>query len=220
MKELCRKFAGNEFVWKTSLLNAVLCGCMAYFYIDSGILIPVFYAVFFLAYPVVVFFTGERSIPLLYVIYSIGAILDIDFINATVFFIFLILSWNYPKWKLPLCGIYIIEIVIVCVLHNKTPVHLLYHVAYCLTLYCGASVIKHNIEKRAVLYISDNFKKLDLKPEEEEIIKQRAEGKLMKEITCYSKNTKTAYMQNAMKRNGCKTAEELIAIYSLQKRIM
>jgi len=215
-----RKFISNEFVWKTSLLNAVLCACMTYFYFDSGIIAPVFYAAFFLSYPVVVFIAGPKAIPVLYVIYSIGAIQDITFINCTVFLIFMFLSWQFPKWKYTLAVVYILEAVIVCMRHSKTPAHLVFHVAYCIVLYIGADIVKRNIEKAAILKVSEHFKPLDLKPEEEEIIKQRAAGKLMKEITCYSKNTRTTYIQNAMKRNDCKTPEELIAVYSMQQRII
>lgn len=220
LKKRYERFITNEFVWKTALLNAVLCGCMIYFYYDSaGIVVPLFYAVFFFLYLIFVFIFGEKIIPILYVIYSAGALQDITFINATIFFIFMLLSWELPKWKNPLTVIYILEAVIVCVRHERTPVHLLFHFGYCFTLYAGATIIKHNIEKRAVVNVSEHFKKLDLTPEEEEILKQKAEGKLMKEITGVSKNTRTAYIKAAMQRNGCKTQEELLALYTIQKRI-
>lgn len=213
------QFIHNEFIWKTALLNAVLCGCMAFFYYDSNMVIPLLYGAFFFFYIIAVFVFGEKAVPVLYVLYSIGAVLDIDFINVTVFFIFMLLSWQFPRSKWPLAVIYILEIVIVCMLHHKTAVHLLFHAAYCLTLYAGACVIKKNIEKRAVLYISDHFRPLKLTPEEENILRQKAEGKLMKEITGASKNTKTAYIKAAMERNGCKTPEELTALYAIQQRI-
>lgn len=211
-------FINSEISIKTSIVNAILCGCMAYFYYDSGLIIPLLYGAFFLIYPFIVFIAGEKAIPVLYAIYSIGAIQDINFLNATMFIMFMFIAWQFPKWEIPLTVIYIIEIVIVCVRHNKTPVHLLFHIGFCLSFYTCASVVKKTIEKRSILRISENFKPLDLKPEEEAVIKQKAEGKLMKEITGVSKNTRTAYIQAAMKRNGCKTPEELVALYSLQRR--
>lgn len=214
------RFISNEFVWKTSFLNSVLCGCMAYFFWEEGFNIEsLLYGVFFLVYILIVFFFGEKSIPVLYVIFSMGAVQDITFINATVFLILMMVSWQFPKWKFPLAIIYILQIVIVCMRHEKTSVHLLFHIALCLTLYAGCEAVKKTLQKRAIMSISKNFKKLDLRPEEEDIIKQRAEGKMYKEIISYSKNTITAYITLAMERNGCKTKEELIAMYAIQKRL-
>lgn len=218
--ERYERFISNEFVWKTSFLNFVLCGCMAYFFWEEGFSIEsLLYCLFFLVYIFIVFFFGEKSIPILYVIFSIGAVQDITFINATIFLILMMVTWQFPKWKYPLAVIYILEIVIVCMRHSKTSVHLLFHIALCLTLNFGCEVIKKNLQKRAVMEISTNFKKLDLRPEEEDIIRQRAEGKMFKEIDNYSKNTITTYINLAMKRNNCKTKEELIAMYAIQQRL-
>lgn len=214
------RFIKDDVSWKTSLLNLLLCVCMAFFYIDSGKRVePLIYASFFFVYVLTVFLVGNKAIPILYLIYSAGAIQDITFINASVFLILVMVIWVYPKWKIPVFIVYGLECVIVCLRHDKTVIHLLYHAAYCVTLFFGAEIVKNTLKKRAVTNISENFKKLDLKPEEEDVIRQKAEGKMMKEITGVSKNTRRAYIDAAMKRNGCKSQEELIAMYAIQNRL-
>jgi len=126
----------------------------------------------------------------------------------------------FPKWKIAAFSIYVIEIFIVCMRHNKTPIHLLYHISLCLVLYFAVTKVIAEIRRRTIIeFTTESKKRLVLLPAEEEIIKQRAAGKLMKEIEGYSKNTKTAHIKNAMVRNNCKTPEEIIALYAIENNI-
>ena len=54
---------------------------------------------------------------------------------------------------------------------------------------------------------------------ERAVVSQLAEGKMIKEVEGVSKNTKTDYIESAMLKNGCKNKNELIALYSLNRRL-
>lgn len=216
-----QEFSGDNISWGSCILNLIMCGCMAFFYIDSGKLIePLIYCIFFLLYPVILFFIGKKIIPIMYLIFCAGATQDITFINCTCFLILCGLMVIFPKWKIAAFSIYVIEVFIVCMRHNKTPIHLLYHISLCLVLYFTVTKVVAEIRRRTIIeFTTESKKRLVLLPAEEEIIKQRAAGKLMKEIEGYSKNTKTAHIKNAMVRNNCKTPEEIIALYAIENNI-
>lgn len=67
--------------------------------------------------------------------------------------------------------------------------------------------------------IKNSIKPLDLTSGEENVLSQLADGKMIKEVEGVSKNTKTDYIESAMLKNGCKNKNELIAMYSLNRRL-
>ena len=242
------KIRYNDFVsspveWGSCMLNIILCLCMGYFYFDSDYIIPMVYAAFFFLYIIVVFLTGRRFIPVMYMLYCFGGVQDITFINLTGWFIVIGLSWWFPKWKRPMMVIYGLEIFLVCFRHSKSVWHLLSHFAFCVVFYLASECVRKKIEKEAVERAGEalmgsvektiendikdvlredlraNMKRLELTEGERAVVSQLAEGKMIKEVEGVSKNTKTDYIEAAMLRNGCRTKAELIAIYSLEERL-
>lgn len=242
------KIRYNDFIsspveWGSCVLNIILCLCMGYFYFDSDYIIPLVYAAFFFLYIIVVFLTGRRFIPVMYMLYCFGGVQDITFINLTGWFIVIGLSWWFPKWKIPMMVIYGLEIFLVCFRHSKSVWHLLAHFAFCVVFYVVAESVRKKIEKEAVERSGEalrasvdkniendikdalredlraNMKRLELTEGERGVISQLADGKMIKEVEGVSKNTKTDYIESAMLRNGCRTKAELIAIYSLEERL-
>lgn len=242
------KIRYNDFIsspveWGSCILNIILCLCMGYFYFDSDYIAPMVYAAFFFLYIIVVFLTGRRFIPVMYMLYCFGGVQDITFINLTGWFIVIGLSWWFPKWKIPMMVIYGLEIFLVCFRHSKSVWHLLAHFAFCVVFYVVAESVRKKIEKEAVERSGEalrasvekniendikdalredlraNMKRLELTEGERGVISQLADGKMIKEVEGVSKNTKTDYIESAMLRNGCRTKAELIAIYSLEERL-
>lgn len=231
------KIRYNDFIsspveWGSCILNIVLCLCMGYFYFDSDYIVPMVYAAFFFLYIIVVFLTGRRFIPVMYMLYCLGGVQNITFINLTGWFIVIGLSWWFPKWKRPVMVIYGLEIFLVCFRHSKSVWHLLAHFAFCVVFYVAAESIKRKIEKEAVERTGEalrasvektiendikvalcedlraNMKRLELTEGERAVVSQLAEGKMIKEVEGVSKNTKTDYIESAMLRNGCRTKAE------------
>lgn len=242
------KIRYNDFIsspveWGSCILNIILCLCMGYFYFDSDYIAPMVYAAFFFLYIIVVFLTGRRFIPVMYMLYCFGGVQDITFINLTGWFIVIGLSWWFPKWKRPMMVIYGLEIFLICFRHSKSVWHLLSHFAFCVVFYLASECVRKKIEKEAVERAGEalmgsvektiendikdalredlraNMKRLELTEGERAVVSQLAEGKMIKEVEGVSKNTKTDYIEAAMLRNGCRTKAELIAIYSLEERL-
>lgn len=238
-----KNFSSDSLQWGSCLLNIILCLCMGYFYFDSDLIVPLVYAAFFLFYIIVVFFSGRRCIPVLYMLYCFGGVQDITFINLTAWFIIMGLSWWFPKWKYPMMVVYFLEIFFVCFRHSKSVWHLLAHFAFCVVFYVATESVRKKIEKEAVERAGEalrgfvektiendikaslredlraNMKRLELTEGERVVIAQLAEGKMIKEVEGVSKNTKTDYIESAMLRNGCRTKAELISLYSLEERL-
>lgn len=243
LKLRCRDFTSDSLQWGGCLLNVILCLCMGYFYFDSDLIIPLFYSVFFLGYIIVVFFSGRRCIPVMYLLYCFGGVQDITFINLTGWFIVIGLSWFFPKWKISMMVIYGLEIFLVCFRHSKSVWHLLAHFAFCVVFYIAAESVKRKVEKDALERekqkirkdveseiaesirddlreeLRKSIKPLNLTTGEENVLSQLADGKMLKEVEGVSKNTRTDYVEAAMLKNGCKNKHELIALYSLNRRL-
>lgn len=238
-----KDFIKNPIEWGSCVLNLIMCLCMAYFYIDSEFYAPLIYSVFFFAYILFVFFLGEKVIPFLYLVYILFATQDITFINCTGFFICIFLVLIFPRQRIFIYLIYVLEIFFVCFRHGKSVWHLLCHFAFCLVFWIFAKVVQKKIEKNAVNRekekireeveaeisekirnelkdeIKNSIKPLDLTSGEENVLSQLADGKMIKEVEGVSKNTKTDYIESAMLKNGCKNKNELIALYSLNRRL-
>lgn len=220
IKKCLYNFIHNKVVWASCVCNLILCLCMGYFYFDSGHLIaPLVYSVFFLLYCTIIFFIGEKSIPFMYMAFSVISIYNITFINCTIFIIMVGLSWYFPKWKYAFFIVYLLEVFLICFYNDRTVLHLLAHICFCVIYYLSAEALKKYIIRNAYIDISYNFKNLELTAKEELIIKQLAEGRLLKEVEGCSKNTKKKYIDSAMLRNNCKTRAELVAMYAIQNHI-
>ena len=65
-------FAGDYLQYGSCILNVILCYSMGYFYFDSSFCVSLVYAAFFFLYIIVVFLTGRRFIPVMYMLYCLG----------------------------------------------------------------------------------------------------------------------------------------------------
>lgn len=220
MRELLKNIKNDGMLRQSILINMIICGCMAFFYVDSGKMIePLLYAIFFLCYVISALIFGRKCIPIMYIIFVAGAVQDTTFINCTSFFILVFISWCFPKWTKFLYSFYFLDILLVCYRHNKTVWHLLAHFSFCLVFWLLAESVKHYIQRTDMENVSKTLVDLKLEENEEIIVKELAEGKLLKEIPTFSKNTKTKYLKQAMQRNNCSTPSELAARYKILNEI-
>ena len=150
LKNRYNDFISSPVEWGSCVLNIILCLCMGYFYLDSDYIAPMVYAAFFFLYIIVVFLTGRRFIPVMYMLYCFDGVQDITFINLTGWFIVIGLSWWFPKWKRPMMVIYGLEIFLICFRHSKSVWHLLSHFAFCVVFYLASECVRKKIEKEAV----------------------------------------------------------------------
>lgn len=218
-KKLQKKFRNlfeDKIIFMSCIFNLILCGCMAFIYADSGKdLVAGLYAIFFIFYVVSVFIGGRKVVPAMYILFVACTVQNTAYTNCTSFFVLIFIMWMFPKWKLPVLLGYFIEICIVCYRHDRTPIHLLAHFCFCTIFYFFADTVRNLVINHIYKDMSSPIEPLKLEEKEEVIIRQLAEGKLMKEIEDFSKNTKTKYLHSAMERNGCSTPEELTARYAI-----
>lgn len=123
-----------------------------------------------------------------------------SFVNFTQFFVLLIACRMNRKSEKWLLGVYAINESIALMLQGREISHLIIHALTCFFFYL------------AYFYINKP-KHLELLPDEEEIIKQLAEGKMQKEITLYSKNIIKEKLDHAKIRNHIIDTNELISLY-------
>lgn len=122
------------------------------------------------------------------------------FVNFTQFFVLLIACRMNRKSEKWLLGVYALNESVALMLQNKDISHLIIHALTCFFFYM------------AYFYVNKP-KKLVLLTDEEEIIKQLAEGKLQKEITLYSKNIIKEKLDHAKIRNHVIDTNELVTLY-------
>lgn len=123
-----------------------------------------------------------------------------SFVNFTQFFVLLLacrMNRRSEKWLLAIYGI---NESIALMIQGKDISHLLIHLLTCVFFY----LIYFFINKPKVLL---------LEKDEEEIIKQLAEGKLQKEIDLYSKNIIKQKLDFAKIRNHIISTDELVTLY-------
>lgn len=219
IKKRFSDFIHDQWQWSSVIANALLVVCFAYFYHDSAYeFAPLCYAVFFLTYIFTVLLFGRRGILVMFTVFIYFAVQDITFINCTLFILLLGLALLWPKWELPLILLYALDIILVCHRHDKTVIHLLVHGILCLVFYWFFNLVVYTIRQQAFAEISKDYKKLELTKDEEKVVSELSKGKMLKEITGFSKNTKTKLLQTACARNNM-GKPELLAMYSIQHNI-
>lgn len=123
-----------------------------------------------------------------------------SFVNYTQFFVLLLACRMNRKSEKWLLAIYGINESFALMFQSKDISHLLIHLLTCVFFYL-------------IYFYINKPKVLELKPDEEEIIKQLAEGKLQKEIDLYSKNVIKEKLDHAKERNHVIDTNELITLY-------
>ena len=67
------------------------------------------------------------------------------------------------------------------------------------------------------VFIKNTKTKLVLDSGQRQILQELSEGKQQKEIECFSKNTITKKLHDAMLKNNCATKEELLTLFIKEK---
>lgn len=129
--------------------------------------------------------------------------------NFTSLFIFVTLLVIRPKYKVFIVTIYLVALTTVFALNDESLNSYLIHMARGTWFYLN---IKY--------FILQNYqrKPLDLTEDEELILKELNEKKLLKACDSFSKNTITEKLKAARKRNNCVNNAELLAEYNLTRK--
>lgn len=182
------------------LSSLALCGYHIYQYFLIGNNICFLRIAMYLILSLTIFMFSFKVMYLELIIMSLIASYFNSFINFTQFFVILLACRMYRKSENWLLALYALNESVALMVQGKNISHLIIHLLTCIFFY----MIYFFINKPRVL---------DLKPDEEEIIKQLAAGKLQKQIDLYSKNIIKDKLDHAKDRNHIIDTDELVFLY-------
>lgn len=121
--------------------------------------------------------------------------------------VFTISAFIKRKYLIPLTVIYHINTVIVlCYSQNELNINIAIFYTICLIIFL-----------LILCYPKVSLKELQLTDDEKLILNELIKGKQLKEIDCFSKNTKTEKLKAACRRNNLINKNELIFIYKWEQ---
>ena len=203
---------GNKNKFYLLVLSVILLGFHIYQFIDSGFLVyPLVRIIGFTFIIINLLFLPASTTP--YFIYSFALIITqtITFENYTPFVMVVIAYTMVQKYFSCFMLLYFLDIVIVCVRHDKDPVHLVVHVLNCIVLYILITLANNRLMSN---------KRLDLTKEESAILNEIViNGKHLKEIEGYKENTVSKKLKTMRIKNYCTTNKELYRRYKINMGI-
>lgn len=182
------------------LSSLALCGYHVYQYFLIGNNICFLRIAMYLILALTIFMFNFRIMYLELIIMSLVASYFNSFINFTQFFVILLACRMYRKSENWLLALYALNESVALMIQGKNISHLIIHLLTCVFFYM-------------IYFFINKPKVLDLKPDEEEIVKQLAAGKLQKQIDLYSKNIIKDKLDHAKDRNHIIDTDELVFLY-------
>ena len=182
------------------LSSLALCGYHVYQYFLIGNNICFLRIAMYLILALTIFMFNFRIMYLELIIMSLVASYFNSFINFTQFFVILLACRMYRKSENWLLALYTLNESVALMIQGKNISHLIIHLLTCVFFYM-------------IYFFINKPKVLDLKPDEEEIVKQLAAGKLQKQIDLYSKNIIKDKLDHAKDRNHIIDTDELVFLY-------
>lgn len=182
------------------LSSLALCGYHVYQYFLIGNNICFLRIAMYLILALTIFMFSFRIMYLELIIMALIASYFNSFINFTQFFVILLACRMYRKSENWLLALYALNESVALMIQGKNISHLIIHLLTCIFFYM-------------IYFFINKPKVLDLKPDEEEIVKQLAAGKLQKQIDLYSKNIIKDKLDHAKDRNHIIDTDELVFLY-------
>lgn len=198
-------FKNDSIIWRSALIASLLFCFHLYQLIDSNFLIqPLIRVIFYALLIPALFLIGRKALPFGFFLFALAIGLTISFDNYTPFLIVALACFLVPKAEILFLSLYALDIIAVCMLHDKSPIHLLIHYINCIFFYSFLKLLIKGRAKREPLILT---------PEETFILEELRNGKQQKEILTFSKNTVTKKLREARLRNNLATTEELLTRY-------
>lgn len=199
MNKLKSLFSDNVRII-TCLSSLALCGYHIYQYFLIGNNVCFLRIAMYFVLSLTIFMFSFKVMYLELIIMSLVASYFNSFINFTQFFVILLACRMYRKSENWLLALYALNESVALMIQGKNISHLIIHLLTCIFFYM-------------IYFFINKPKVLDLKPDEEEIVKQLAAGKLQKQIDLYSKNIIKDKLDHAKDRNHIIDTDELVFLY-------
>lgn len=186
------------------VLAGVLIICHVGQFIDSGYkLEPLLRVALWAAYIPAGLKWREKCLPVIFPIFAYAVLIFNRFQNYTSFFLIIFSIQLNKKWEWQYLGLYFLDVAICLVLHQLQATHALIHLLNCAWIYAAYKV----------LFALKPNEKLDLEPDEVQILAEWAEAGELKAVRCFSHNTVFDKLRAARVRNNCTSNDELLKKY-------
>lgn len=207
--ERIRENLQDHILMVSVIISLILAACHIWQYMDSGRQIgPLIRLVFCSLYFIPALIWGRNCWPYYFALYAYALVLPNRFYNYTSFCIIMLCILSRPQLKYWYVTIYIIDVLAALLINRLSASHCVIHLINCFCFHIAIESL------RAEHFVK---KPLELLSEEEEIVKELAAGKEIKELDFYSQNTIYVKLREARKRNKCANNSELIARYKFNR---
>nr|DAF85402.1 MAG TPA: hypothetical protein [Siphoviridae sp. ctzm5103] len=145
----------------------------------------------------------EKSLPVVFPIFAYAILIFNGYNNYTSFFIIVFSIELNKKWRYQYLIFYLIDVTIALVLHHLGATHAIIHILNCVFIYACYKIL-FSLKPKA---------KLNLEPDEAQILAEWAQVKELKAVRSFSHNTVYDKLRAARLRNDCTSNDELLKKY-------
>lgn len=204
-----QKVPPMQFKICSVVLCMLLTAAHIYMFIDSNYMIePLLRVIFYPTLAITIIFKGKRIIPYMIIGFSIILVQWCSFENYSYIMAICICLVVVPKIKIPVLSLYVVDVVIVCMRHAKSSLHLIIHLGICSVIVLAFEIVNY-IKFKAVI--------LDLTEDEDKMLYELAvKRRTQSSIEGYSQSGVQKKLNKMCKRNNCTNNEELYAKYRMQ----
>ena len=213
-KSRIERFKANPIEWGLTCVSLVLLCIDVFQFIDSDFMTePLIRSIFDLVFAVSLIIIGEKCITLELFCFAMACVQYITFENYTPFLLICLcclIKKNSLKFVIPMINAYAFDVVIVCMRHDKSPVHLVRHGIVCVCIFVTIQLFVRYFKRDTPL---------DLTDEECRILDALAiHGLKQKEIDGLKQNTVAKKLKICREKNNCKTNDELFDRFKAEKK--
>lgn len=212
MSKIIERFKNDYIEWGLASVSIILFGLHLFQFFDSGFIFDaglrtVFYFIFALS----LFFFGKKCVFWELLLFVLVDVQTISFENYTAFLILclcFIMKQNRNQVVIPGLIVYALDVLVVCIRHDKSAVHFVIHGIVCACIFYLVQMFVFFIRLK---------KNLDLTEEERHILQEIVfSGKKLKEIDGYKQNTISKKLKRIRERNGYTDNESLYKAFSTE----
>ena len=158
---------------------------------------------------ILIFFFGRIGLSYGLTVFACALIYINNFYNYGSIFFILTAMGAYPKRQIPICIVFLINVVISFSLKKFIVISFIIQFIYAVLFYLLITYC-FNVKPATVL---------NLKDDERYILSELAKGKLQKEIDGYSEQTISQKLKLARERNMCEKTEDLVNKYKEENNL-
>lgn len=145
----------------------------------------------------------EKSLPVVFPIFAYAILIFNGYNNYTSFFIIIFSIQLNKKREYLYLTLYIADVTLALVLHDRGATHAIIHILNCIFIYACYKI----------LFSLKPKTKLNLEPDEAQILAEWAQVKELKAVRSFSHNTVYDKLRAARLRNDCTSNDELLKKY-------